>query len=76
MEEITDTSATLSWTRGLDNHSPISTYNLQARSPFSLGWQTVKTGNQWGANCSLYIWEVNVGSFKGPNPDESHVQRW
>lgn len=46
VEEITDTTATLSWTRGLDNHSPISTYNLQARSPFSLGWQTVKTGNQ------------------------------
>lgn len=46
VEEITDSTATLSWTRGLDNHSPISTYNLQARSPFSLGWQTVKTGNQ------------------------------
>lgn len=46
VEEITDATATLSWTRGLDNHSPISTYNLQARSPFSLGWQTVKTGNQ------------------------------
>lgn len=46
VEEITDTTATLSWTRGLDNHSPISTYNLQARSPFSLGWQTVKTGNR------------------------------
>uniref|UniRef100_A0A674NRD4 Contactin-5 n=1 Tax=Takifugu rubripes TaxID=31033 RepID=A0A674NRD4_TAKRU len=43
VEEITDATATLSWTRGLDNHSPISTYNLQARSPFSLGWQTVKT---------------------------------
>lgn len=46
VEEITDATATLSWTRGLDNHSPISTYNLQARSPFSLGWQTVKTGNR------------------------------
>ncbi|MBN3297925.1 CNTN5 protein, partial [Amia calva] len=43
VEEITDTTATLSWSRGVDNHSPISTYNLQARSPFSLGWQTVKT---------------------------------
>ncbi|KAM9732692.1 contactin-5 isoform 2-T2 [Menidia menidia] len=43
VEEITDSTATLSWTRGLDNHSPISAYNLQARSPFSLGWQTVKT---------------------------------
>ncbi|NWV68980.1 CNTN5 protein, partial [Malurus elegans] len=43
VEEITDTTATLSWSPGADNHSPISLYNLQARSPFSLGWQTVKT---------------------------------
>nr|XP_015197270.1 PREDICTED: contactin-5 isoform X3 [Lepisosteus oculatus] len=43
VEEITDVTATLSWSRGVDNHSPITTYNLQARSPFSLGWQTVKT---------------------------------
>ncbi|XP_075892817.1 contactin-5 isoform X2 [Nelusetta ayraudi] len=43
VEEISDATATLSWTRGLDNHSPIIAYNLQARSPFSLGWQTVKT---------------------------------
>ncbi|XP_068613008.1 contactin-5-like [Brachionichthys hirsutus] len=43
VEEITDMTATLSWSRGLDNHSPIRTYNLQARSPFSLGWQTVRT---------------------------------
>ncbi|KAJ7990097.1 hypothetical protein DPEC_G00296750 [Dallia pectoralis] len=43
VEEITDTTATLSWSPGLDNHSPISTYHLQARSPFSLGWQIVRT---------------------------------
>lgn len=43
MEEITESTATLSWSRGLDNYSPISCYNLQARSPFSLGWQTVRT---------------------------------
>ncbi|XP_055029794.2 contactin-5 isoform X2 [Misgurnus anguillicaudatus] len=43
VEEITDTTATLSWSHGVDNHSPITTYNIQARSPFSLGWQTVKT---------------------------------
>ncbi|KAK1784704.1 hypothetical protein P4O66_003384 [Electrophorus voltai] len=43
VEEITDTAATLSWSHGVDNHSPVSTYNVQARSPFSLGWQTVKT---------------------------------
>ncbi|KAL0972675.1 hypothetical protein UPYG_G00193240 [Umbra pygmaea] len=43
VEEITDTTATLSWSSGLDNHSPISSYHIQARSPFSLGWQTVRT---------------------------------
>ncbi|XP_058426740.1 contactin-5 [Marmota monax] len=43
VEEITDSTATLSWSPAADNHSPISSYNLQARSPFSLGWQTVKT---------------------------------
>ncbi|XP_053163194.1 contactin-5 isoform X2 [Hemicordylus capensis] len=43
VEEITEMTATLSWTPGADNHSPITSYNLQARSPFSLGWQTVKT---------------------------------
>ncbi|KAM3935270.1 contactin-5 isoform 1-T1 [Leptodactylus fuscus] len=43
VEEITESTATLSWSPGADNHSPILYYNLQARSPFSLGWQTVKT---------------------------------
>ncbi|XP_055970755.1 contactin-5 isoform X2 [Sorex fumeus] len=43
VEEITETTATLSWSPAADNHSPVSSYNLQARSPFSLGWQTVKT---------------------------------
>ncbi|XP_068936771.1 contactin-5 [Petaurus breviceps papuanus] len=43
VEEITENTATLSWSPAADNHSPISSYNLQARSPFSLGWQTVKT---------------------------------
>ncbi|KAM4700962.1 contactin-5 [Discoglossus pictus] len=43
VEEITESTATLSWSPGADNHSPIIYYNLQARSPFSLGWQTVKT---------------------------------
>ncbi|KAG9491327.1 hypothetical protein GDO78_000040 [Eleutherodactylus coqui] len=43
VEEITESTATLSWSPGADNHSPILYYNLQARSPFSLGWQTVRT---------------------------------
>ncbi|XP_069852911.1 contactin-5 isoform X1 [Dipodomys merriami] len=43
VEEITESTATLSWSPATDNHSPVSSYNLQARSPFSLGWQTVNT---------------------------------
>uniref|UniRef100_A0A3B3TWG9 Contactin-4-like n=1 Tax=Poecilia latipinna TaxID=48699 RepID=A0A3B3TWG9_9TELE len=40
---ITDTTAQLSWSSGPDNHSPITMYVVQARTPFSIGWQTVKT---------------------------------
>uniref|UniRef100_A0A8C9VSA2 Contactin 4 n=1 Tax=Scleropages formosus TaxID=113540 RepID=A0A8C9VSA2_SCLFO len=43
VEEITDTTATLSWRPGPDNHSPITSYTIQARTPFSLGWQAVRT---------------------------------
>ncbi|XP_036387101.1 contactin-4 isoform X2 [Megalops cyprinoides] len=43
VEEITDTTASLSWRPGPDNHSPITTYTIQARTPFSLGWQAVTT---------------------------------
>ncbi|XP_008259162.1 contactin-3 isoform X1 [Oryctolagus cuniculus] len=41
--EITDTTAQLSWEEGTDNHSPIITYSIQARTPFSVGWQAVTT---------------------------------
>lgn len=44
VEEITDTTASLSWRPGPDNHSPITAYTIQARTPFSLGWQAVTTG--------------------------------
>ncbi|XP_061901741.1 contactin-4-like isoform X3 [Entelurus aequoreus] len=43
VEEITDTTATLSWRPGADNHSPITAFAIQARTPFSLGWQAVST---------------------------------
>lgn len=46
MEEITDTTAQLSWSPGIDNHSPISMYTVQARTPFSVGWQALKTGKR------------------------------
>ncbi|XP_067884634.1 LOW QUALITY PROTEIN: contactin-5-like, partial [Heterodontus francisci] len=43
VEEIFSTTATLSWSPGRDNHSPVTQYNIQARNPFSLGWQAVTT---------------------------------
>uniref|UniRef100_A0A665W8G3 Contactin 4 n=1 Tax=Echeneis naucrates TaxID=173247 RepID=A0A665W8G3_ECHNA len=47
VEDITDTTASLSWRPGPDNHSPITAYTIQARTPFSLGWQAVTTGKPW-----------------------------
>jgi hypothetical protein len=44
IDEITDTTAQLSWSPGPDNHSPITMYVIQARTPFSVGWQAVSTG--------------------------------
>ncbi|KAM4883139.1 contactin-3 isoform 1-T1 [Thomomys bottae] len=43
VDEITDTTAQLSWEEGTDNHSPVVSYAVQARTPFSVGWQTVTT---------------------------------
>uniref|UniRef100_A0A8C5URH4 Contactin 3 n=1 Tax=Microcebus murinus TaxID=30608 RepID=A0A8C5URH4_MICMU len=43
VDEITDTTAQLSWKEGTDNHSPVLSYSIQARTPFSVGWQTVTT---------------------------------
>lgn len=45
VEEITDSTAQLSWTPGRDNGSPITGYIIQARTPFTVGWQAVDTGN-------------------------------
>lgn len=41
---VTDTTVQLSWNSGPDHHSPITMYMVQARTPFSIGWQTLKTG--------------------------------
>ncbi|KAK2091552.1 Contactin-3 [Saguinus oedipus] len=43
VDEITDTTAQLSWKEGTDNHSPVISYSIQARTPFSVGWQTITT---------------------------------
>ncbi|KAI3369534.1 hypothetical protein L3Q82_007744 [Scortum barcoo] len=41
--DITNTTVQLSWSSGPDNHSPVTVYMVQARTPFSIGWQTVRT---------------------------------
>uniref|UniRef100_A0A9J8AHK9 Contactin 4 n=1 Tax=Cyprinus carpio carpio TaxID=630221 RepID=A0A9J8AHK9_CYPCA len=41
--DVTDRTAQLSWGPGPDNHSPVTLYIVQARTPFSIGWQAVKT---------------------------------
>ena len=45
VEEITDSTAQLSWSPGRDNGSPITGYILQARTAFTVGWQAVDTGD-------------------------------
>lgn len=49
VDEITDRTAQLSWQEGTDNHSPVTSYSIQARTPFSVGWQTAATGRAGGA---------------------------
>ncbi|XP_060095551.1 contactin-6-like isoform X2 [Heteronotia binoei] len=43
IEHISSTTAVLNWRPGKDNNSPIQTYTIQARTPFSVGWQGVST---------------------------------
>ncbi|XP_059925325.1 contactin-4-like isoform X4 [Gadus macrocephalus] len=43
VSEVSETTVSLSWRPGSDNHSPITAYTIQARTPFSLGWQAVTT---------------------------------
>ncbi|XP_026117606.1 contactin-4-like isoform X1 [Carassius auratus] len=61
VEEITDTTATLSWRPGPDNHSPITAYTIQARTPFSLGWQAVSTVPEvvGGSHLTATVIELN-----------------
>ncbi|XP_023688924.1 contactin-3-like [Paramormyrops kingsleyae] len=43
VEEITDSTAQLSWMSGRDNYSPIKGYVIQGRTAFTLGWQALDT---------------------------------
>ncbi|KAG8516839.1 Contactin-3 [Galemys pyrenaicus] len=41
--EVTATTARLSWGAGADNRSPLLSHSVQARTPFSVGWQAAAT---------------------------------
>ncbi|CAK7293855.1 CNTN6 [Vulpes lagopus] len=43
VEHISSTTSQLSWRPGSDNNSPIQIFTVQARTPFSVGWQAVST---------------------------------
>lgn len=49
VEEVTDSTAQLAWSRGRDNGSPIANYFVQTRTPFTVGWQRVNTGGSRSA---------------------------
>ncbi|XP_077398462.1 contactin-4 isoform X2 [Vanacampus margaritifer] len=59
--EMTETTALLTWGPGMDNHSPILSYSIQARSPFSLGWQAITTVPELlgGKQLSATVIDVN-----------------
>lgn len=48
VEHVSSTTAGLSWKPGADNNSPVQIYSVQTRTPFSVGWQAVATGEQFG----------------------------
>lgn len=54
VEEITDSTAQLSWSPGRDNGSPITGYVIQARTPFTVGWQAVDTGTIYSLHEKQY----------------------
>uniref|UniRef100_A0A8D1XA53 Neural cell surface protein F3 n=1 Tax=Sus scrofa TaxID=9823 RepID=A0A8D1XA53_PIG len=43
IEDIRATSVALTWSRGSDNHSPISKYNIQTKTILSDDWKDAKT---------------------------------
>ncbi|KAB0377843.1 hypothetical protein FD755_009421 [Muntiacus reevesi] len=43
VKHISSATCQLSWRAGSDNNSPIQIFSVQARTPFSVGWQAVST---------------------------------
>ena len=44
IEDVRATSVALTWSRGSDNHSPISKYTIQTKTILSDDWKDAKTG--------------------------------
>lgn len=71
VEEVTDSTAQLSWSPGQDNGSPITGYVIQARTPFTVGWQAVETGT------SSPITDIcHCVSVYGRPTDENKKRKW
>lgn len=73
VEDIRDTYVTLSWSRGTDNHSPISRYTVQQKILDSIDWKDAKTGQskhtdtgnlieQHGQGQRYYVFSLNWNS--------------
>ncbi|XP_038675989.1 contactin-2 isoform X2 [Scyliorhinus canicula] len=60
VREINDTSVLLSWSRGYDNHSPISKYIIQARTALSDEWKNVRTVPQHIEGNAEAAWVINL----------------
>ncbi|XP_035886136.1 LOW QUALITY PROTEIN: contactin-6 [Phyllostomus discolor] len=43
VDQVSSTTSRLSWGPGEDNNSPVQVFAVQARTPFSVGWQAVST---------------------------------
>lgn len=59
-KEINDTSVLLSWSRGYDNHSPIGRYIIQAWTPLSNEWKSVRTDPQHIEGNLESAWVINL----------------
>lgn len=59
VEHVSSTTAVLSWKSGIDNNSPVQIYSIQMRTPFSVGWQAVATGEQFESYRVFFAYMIN-----------------
>ena len=44
VDELTDSTAQLTWSPAQEHGSPVTLYLIQTRNPYSVGWTRVSTG--------------------------------